>query len=112
MIYEITPQELYYVYILECKDGSFYTGLTNDLIRRFEEHCSGKYETCYTYKRRPLTLLYYETIPFLQDGINRELQIKGWSRAKKIALIKQDYHKLQLLAQCNNLSHHKYKDIK
>jgi predicted GIY-YIG superfamily endonuclease len=112
MIYKDLPQELYYVYILECKDSSFYIGLTNELIRRFEEHCKGEYETCYTYKRRPVTLVYYETIPFLQDGIDREKQLKGWSRNKKIALIKQDYHKLQLMAQCNNLSHHKYKDIK
>ena len=112
MIYKDLPQELYYVYILECNDGSFYFFLTNELIRRFEEHCKGEYETCYTFKRRPLQLVYYETIPFLQDGIDREKQIKGWSRFKKIALIKQDYHKLQLLAQCNNLSHHKYKDLK
>ncbi len=112
MIYKDLPQEIYYVYILECKDGSFYIGLTNELIKRFEEHCAGIYEGCYTFKRRPLHLLYYETIPFLQDGIDREKQLKGWSRAKKIALIKQDYHNLQLLAQCNNLSHHKYKDLR
>jgi predicted GIY-YIG superfamily endonuclease len=112
MIYNDLPQELYYVYILECKDDSFYIGLTNELIRRFEEHCKGEYETCYTYKRMPVTLVYYETIPFLQDAIDREKQLKGWSRAKKTALIKQDYHNLQLLAQCNNLSHHKYKDLK
>lgn len=112
MIYPNTPQELYYIYIIECSDQSFYTGLTNDLLRRFEEHCKGEYETCYTFKRRPLLLIYFETIPFLQDAIDRERQIKGWSRAKKIALIKQDYHKLQLLAECNNLSHHKYKDLR
>ena len=57
-------------------------------------------------------MVYYETIPFLQDAIDREAQIKGWSRAKKIALIKQDYHKLQLLAECNNLSHSKYKELR
>ncbi len=112
MIYPGSSQELYYVYIIECKDNSFYTGLTNDLLRRFEDHCRGEYETCYTFKRRPLLLIYYETIPFLQDAIDRDKQIKGWSRAKKIALIKQDYHKLQLLAECNNLSHHKYKDLR
>ena len=112
MIYKSTLQEIFYIYIIQCKDNSFYAGLTNDLLRRFEEHCNGAYENCYTYKRRPLLLLYYETIPFLQDAVEREIQIKGWSRAKKIALIKQDYHKLQLLAQCNNLTHHKYKDIK
>ncbi|MEO5946878.1 MAG: GIY-YIG nuclease family protein [Chitinophagaceae bacterium] len=112
MIYPNQPQELYYVYIIVCKDDSFYIGLTNDLIKRFEEHCEGIYETCYTFKRRPLALAYYETIPFLQDAINREKQLKGWTRAKKITLIKQDYYNLQLLAQCKNLSHHKYKDLK
>lgn len=112
MIYQDQPQELLYIYIIRCKDDSYYTGLTNDLVRRFEEHCKGEYPDCYTFKRRPLELAYYETIPFLQDAIDREKQLKGWSRAKKEALMKQDYHKLQLLAQCNNLSHHKYKDLK
>ena len=112
MIYQGLPQELFYVYIIQCDDDSYYTGLTNDILKRFEEHCKGVYENCYTFKRRPLKLVYYETIPFLEDAINREQQIKGWSRKKKEALIKQDYHNLQLLAQCNNLSHHKYKDVK
>lgn len=48
----------------------------------------------------------------MQDAFEREKQIKGWSRAKKIALIRQDYHKLQLLAECNNLSHHKYYNLR
>lgn len=112
MLSQELPQTIYYVYIIRCNNDSYYTGLTNDLIRRFQEHCKGTYESCYTFKKRPLELVYYETIPFLQDAVDREKQIKGWSRAKKEALIKQDYHKLQLLAQCNNLSHSKYKDIK
>ncbi len=70
MIYQGMPQEFYFVYILTCNDESFYIGLTNDLIKRFEEHCTGFYETSYTFKRRPLKLEYYETIPFLQDAIN------------------------------------------
>ena len=112
MIYSDHPQEIYFVYILYCSDESYYIGLTNELERRFEDHVKGIYENCYTFKKRPLQLLYYETIPFLQDAINREKQLKGWSRAKKKALIERDYHKLQLLAQCNNLSHHKYKDFR
>ena len=80
-------------------------------MRRFEEHRNGFYETCYTFKRRPLVLKYYETIPFLKDAIEREIQIKGWSKAKKQALIDGNFHKLQLLSECNNFSHHKYKDI-
>ena len=112
MIYQDLPQERFYVYIIQCKDDSYYIGLTNEILKRFEEHCKGIYETCYTFKRRPLKLVYYEIIPFLQEATDREKQIKGWSRRKKEALIKQDYHNLQLLAQCNNLSHHKYRDIK
>lgn len=112
MIYKNAPQELYYVYIVECKDGSFYTGLTNDLVRRFTEHCEGTYLTCYTFKRRPLILKYYETIPFSLEAEQREKQIKGWSKAKKLALINGDLHKLSLLSQCQNLSHSKYKDLR
>lgn len=112
MIYKNTSQELYYVYIIECRDGSFYTGLTNDLMRRFTEHCEGIYPTCYTFKRRPLTLRYYETIPFSLEAAQREKQLKGWSRIKKMALINADLHKLSLLAACQNLSHSKYKDAR
>ena len=110
MLYN-TQYEAFYVYIILCNDNSYYTGLTDDLIRRFDEHITGMYETCYTFKRRPLTLKYYETIPFLKDAVEREAQIKGWSKAKKLALIEGNFHKLQLLSQCNNLSHHKYKDL-
>jgi len=110
MLYNI-QQAAYYVYIILCNDDSYYTGLTDDLIRRFEEHLNGIYESCYTFKKRPLILKYYETIPFLKDAVEREKQIKGWSKAKKKALIEGNFHKLQLLSQCNNLSHHKYKDL-
>jgi len=106
-----TQQVACYIYVILCNDDSYYTGVTDDLMRRFDEHLNGVYETCYTFKRRPLILKYYETIPFLKDAIERERQIKGWSKAKKKALIEGNFHKLQLLSQCNNLSHHKYKDI-
>lgn len=106
-----TQQESFYVYIILCRDGSCYTGLTNDLVSRFEEHVTGLYENCYTYSRRPLVLKYYETIPFLEDAAERESQIKGWSKAKKKALTEGNFHKLQLLSQCNNFSQHKYKDL-
>jgi len=112
MIYKDTLQEIYYVYILECNDGSFYTGLTNDLIRRFQEHCDRIYITCYTFKRRLVMLKYYETIPFSLEAAQREKQLKGWSRAKKIALMGNNLHKLTLLAQCQNYSHFIFKDIK
>ena len=110
MLYN-TQQEAFYVYIILCNNDSYYTGLTDDLMRRFDEHVNGVYETSYTFKKRPLILQYYETIPFLIDAIEREKQIKGWSKVKKKALVEGNFHKLQLLSQCNNLSHHKYKDL-
>lgn len=112
MIYKDILQEIYYVYIIECNDGSFYTGLTNDQMRRFSEHCEGVYINCYTFKRRPLTLKYYEIIPFSKEAEQREKQLKEWSRAKKIALMEGNMHKLTLLAQCQNLAHSKFKDLK
>lgn len=87
-------------------------GLTNNLMKRFSEHKEGKYATCYTFIRRPVRLVYFETIPFLKEAIERETQLKKWSRKKKEALIRQDYHKLHLLAECQNLSHFRYKDAK
>ena len=110
MIYPNLPQEHYFVYILLCADNTYYIGLTNKLMRRFTEHEEGTYPQCYTFKRRPVKLVYYETIPFLKEAIEREIQLKKWSRRKKEALIQQDYHKLHLLAQCQNLSHSRYKD--
>ncbi len=101
-------QEQYFVYILECSDDSFYIGLSKDLVKCFEEHLDRKYPDDYTYSRHPLKLAYYETIPFYREAVARQKQLKGWSRAKKKALIEGNFHKLQLLSQCQNMSHHKY----
>jgi predicted GIY-YIG superfamily endonuclease len=111
MVYLNQPQETYYVYIFKCSNKAYYVGLTNNLLLRFQEHLDGIYTNCHTYDKRPLTLLYYETIPFQKEATEREKQLKSWSRKKKEALVARDYHKLQLLAECQNLSHNKYKDI-
>ncbi|HNG63286.1 MAG TPA: GIY-YIG nuclease family protein, partial [Ferruginibacter sp.] len=74
MIYNI-HQECYYVYLVHCSDGTYYTGLTDDLVRRIGEHEEGVYENCYTFTRRPVVLAYYESIPFLADAVRRETQI-------------------------------------
>ncbi|ULT41343.1 GIY-YIG nuclease family protein [Niabella defluvii] len=50
----------YYVYILKCADGSYYTGITGNLEQRLRIHESGENIGCYTYSRRPLTLVYYD----------------------------------------------------
>lgn len=111
MIYLDGSQNSYYVYIIHCNDDSYYVGLTNDLVKRYKVHETGIYEKCYTHRKRPLQLKYYEMNPFLQDAVDREKQLKGWTKAKKKALIEQNLHKLQLLAECQNFSHHKFKGL-
>ena len=86
------------VYMLLCGDGSFYTGLTKQEIEaRLWEHNEGIYDG-YTKKRRPVKLVFTETYDRIIDAIERERQIKGWSRAKKLALIRSDYEALPDLA--------------
>ena len=73
----------YYVYILECNDKSYYTGITNDLDRRIIEHNTGFVKGCYTYTRRPVILKYYSHFFDVKQAIAWEKQIKGWSRKRK-----------------------------
>jgi putative endonuclease len=89
----------YSVYILECSDGSYYTGVTNDLERRLWEHDTGFKNKCYTYSKRPVKLKYYETTNDIYQAILREKQIKGWSRKKKEALFKEDWDELIKLSK-------------
>jgi putative endonuclease len=74
------------MYILECADGSFYTGSTWDLERRHEEHQSGL-GARHTSKRLPVKLVYHEEFDRVEDAFNREKQVQGWTRKKKQALI-------------------------
>ena len=81
----------YYVYILRCSDGSYYVGSTSDLDRRLWEHKTGYFKKGYTYSRRPVELIWEADFPTEHDAFLQERQIKGWSRAKKEALIKGDW---------------------
>jgi putative endonuclease len=92
------------VYILLCADGSYYTGVTNDIERRIKEHETGINPRCYTYKRRPVELVYFEVFWTPKEAIEWEKRIKGWSRAKKEALIIGNWDKLQELSACNNIT--------
>ena len=84
----------YYVNIVECADGLYYTGVTNNLDRRMYEHNQGINSDCFTYKRRPVVLKYYEYYNHINNAIEREKQLKGWSRRKKEALFREDYEAL------------------
>jgi len=89
----------YHVYILLCSDKSYYTGITNDIERRLIEHLTGSNTSCYTYKRRPVTLVFNELFTDVNQAIAFEKQVKGWPRAKKEAIIKGDWHLLPELAK-------------
>jgi len=89
----------YYVYIVECTDGSYYTGVTNDIERRLWEHNNDDKKTAYTYSRRPVVLKYCESFQFIQNAIAWEKQLKGWSRKKKEALFREDWEEIKRLAK-------------
>jgi putative endonuclease len=89
----------YTVYIVECKDGFYYIGVTNDLERRLWEHDTGYNKHCFTYERRPVKLKYYEVTHDIKQAILREKQLKGWSRKKKQALFKEDWEELKKLSK-------------
>jgi putative endonuclease len=84
----------YFVYILLCSDGSFYTGLTTDLAERITGHEMGVEPSSYTYSRRPLKLVWAREFPSHDEAFSFERQIKGWSRAKKKALINDDWEEI------------------
>ena len=93
------PIERYFVYILRCSDGSYYTGISNNPEERLKEHEQGMDPKCYTYKRRPVELLYRYGFREVNDAIAAEKQIKGWSRRKKEALIEGKFGLLPGLSE-------------
>ncbi len=78
-----------YTYILECADGTFYCGWTNDLEQRIKAHNEGK-GARYTKPRRPVKLVYYETFDTKEEAMKREYRIKQLTRAQKEKLIKKN----------------------
>ena len=88
-----------YVYILKCADNSYYTGVTSNLNQRLYQHQSAFYPDCYTVSRRPVELVFYAECTNIEFAIDKEKQIKKWSRAKKEALINGDYDAIPNLAK-------------
>ncbi|NCN84239.1 MAG: GIY-YIG nuclease family protein [Sphingomonadales bacterium] len=88
----------FYTYILKCADGSFYTGHTDNLDQRLAQQQSD-YFTGYTFKRRPVELAWSENFATRYEALEAEKRIKGWTRAKKQALIDGDWELLAELAR-------------
>ncbi len=88
------------IYILKCADGSYYTGITRRSVEeRVSEHAQGLDVGCYTFARRPVTLVHSEHYPRIVDAIAAERRIKGWTRAKKEAYLRGDFADLAALAR-------------
>jgi putative endonuclease len=89
-----------FVYMLRCSDSSYYIGSAtgDDLTKRIAEHESGA-RLGYTWSRRPVQLVWSEHFERITDAIAAEQKLKGWSRAKKEALINGDWASLQLLSR-------------
>jgi predicted GIY-YIG superfamily endonuclease len=88
-----------YLYLLRCRDGSYYVGTTRDsLEKRIAEHNAGRFEG-YTKPRRPVVLVYHQEFQRIEDAIAAERQVKGWRREKKEALIRGALAALPSLAR-------------
>lgn len=87
-----------YMYILECSDGSYYTGSTKDLKLRLAQHQLGEGAN-HTKKRLPVSLVYYEEFSRIDEAFYREKQVQGWGRKKKEALIHNRPEDLPLLSK-------------
>lgn len=86
---------MYTVYILQCHDGSLYTGITTDIDRRLIEHAKGK-ASKYTRSKLPVKCMYTELQPDESSAKKREIEIKGWNSKKKLALVKGSPHEKQI----------------
>ena len=88
----------FWIYIIQCSDDSYYTGHTDNLDHRIAMHQQGEIAG-YTSKRRPVKLVFSQACSTRDEALSGELQIKGWSRAKKEALARGDWNALSALSK-------------
>ena len=93
----------HFYYILRCVDGSYYIGHTDNIEQRLSQHHLGLIN-CYTKKRRPLELVYLNTFASRDDVFHAERQLKGWSRKKKEAFIREDWDEIRILNNMQKMS--------
>jgi len=89
----------FFIYILKCNDGSYYTGHTDNLAERLVQHQRAFYPYCYTASRLPIELLHQQSFYSREEALLVEQQIKGWNRKKKQALINNDWDEISKLAK-------------
>ncbi|SDX92150.1 GIY-YIG nuclease family protein [Nitrosomonas sp. Nm33] len=94
----------FWIYILRCADGCYYTGHTDNLENRLDQHTIGAIPSCYTFKRRPVELVFTQEFFSREEALAAEQQIKGWSRKKKEAMMRGDWTEVSRLA-CSRTVH-------
>jgi putative endonuclease len=87
-----------YMYILKCSNGLYYTGSTNNLELRLQQHQNGEGSN-FTKNNLSVELVYYEEFDRIDEAFYREKQVQGWSRKKKEALINSQHQNLPLLSR-------------
>jgi putative endonuclease len=92
------PESMYYVYILRCADDSYYVGSAQNVAARVKAHNHGR-GAAYTFKHRPVRVVYSEAFDSEFQAMTRERQLKRWSRAKKEALVAGDLNSLKDLGK-------------
>ena len=93
-----TVKMSFWAYMLHCRGGAYYVGHTDNLERRVAEHQAG-IVVGFTSDRLPVALVWSQDFPTRIEALEAERRIKGWSRAKKMALIRNDWEKISLLAK-------------
>ncbi|NNM77953.1 GIY-YIG nuclease family protein [Sphingomonas sp. ID1715] len=89
----------FWCYMLRCADSRYYTGHTEDLEVRLAQHQQGYFRACWTYKRRPVELVWCEAFPTRHEALEAERVVGGWSKLKKEALIRGDWTMVSHLAR-------------
>ena len=100
----------FYVYLLHCADNSFYVGSTTDISRRITEHENGVDRKAYTFSRRPVSLAWVGEFQTHDEAFCFERQVKGWSHAKKAALVKEDWEAIHQIVREERTSRERWKN--
>ena len=88
------PRRQYWVYLLKCSDSAYYIGMTDNLELRFSQYQTGFDPKSYTASRRPVKLMWAQEFASHDEAFRCERQVKGWSRAKKEALVNNDWDEI------------------
>jgi len=107
---KLNYESLLYLYFKMFRWYALYWSFTNDLERRIIEHHEGKSKSSFTHDRRPIELIFHQEFNDVNQAIYFEKKIKKWSAKKKFALVRGDFDMLEILSECRNATHYKYKD--